>query len=260
MKKRIEWFCFVFLFVMACEPKGEEPQEVTLPVSIDGRGLLLPTVNTGDWQVSVDTFDVCVENFEFTQEGEAHVSVLRRISNFLVPELMAHPGHLGGGDVTGVLDGAWVIRFMEKTIPLGDATLLEGAYNGFNMNFCIAGESHGITDEQPIFGHNAAISGVGKNGSQSVRFELFVDIADDPVLFGGIFEEGIAPSMQPGLRLKPVLQDSIGGGSFFDGIDFGLLDDDGDGFVSIEKGSEAHNILMKALMDHPYWSVTAEKQ
>ncbi|MBN2340717.1 MAG: hypothetical protein JXX29_03870 [Deltaproteobacteria bacterium] len=245
-----------WLLWVGCEPSGEEPQEVALPMTFDASGLV-STTNVAGWQVTVTAFDVCVQNVEFTQEGEEHTSLLRSISNFVVPEVMAHPGHLAGGDVTGTLQGQWSVSFFGDSAPLGDAVLLEGEYNGFNMSFCVAGAEVGVAADAKVFGHHAFMAGIADNGTQQIQFELFVDVTDDPLMYGGVFEMDVTPDSERTLSLRPVMLDPYENDSFFEGVDFGALDEDNDGVVSIESGSAAHNILMKSLLNHDHWYVVA---
>ncbi|MBN2716392.1 MAG: hypothetical protein JXX14_11095 [Deltaproteobacteria bacterium] len=240
----------------ACEPTGDEPEAVTLNVVSRG-SQLVAVENAEGWQVTLDRFDVCVANLEFTQEGEAHASLLKRISDFLIPEAMAHPGHLAGGDVTGTLNGQWLISFLDAEQRLGDATLLEGDYNGVNLSYCVADATVGVTADNPVYGHHAYFSGVAQKGAATIQFTVQIDIVDTPKLWGGVFEMNVMSATTVTLALRPLTVDPFEGDTFFDGLDFGALDNDGDGVVAISAGIPAHNILMKTLMSHDHWSVVA---
>jgi hypothetical protein len=247
------------LCLAGCEPEGDEPAEVSLPVTFNGGGLT-PAVNDLGWQVTLNRFDVCVENMEFTQEGEAHASILKRVSDFFIPEAMAHPGHLAGGDVTGTLTGKWLIPFLGASRNLGLATLLEGDYNGVNLSFCVADETVGAAATSAIFGHQAMMSGTATNGISTVQFTAIIDIGDAPTMWGGVFELMVAESSSVQLVLHPFSVDPFEEDTFFDGLDFGALDDDGDGTVNLIAGMPAHNILMKSLLSHDHWSVISNNQ
>ena len=242
--------------LIACEPSGDEPEEILMQVVSQGNQLVSVT-NAEGWQVSLDAFDLCITNLEFTQEGEAHASLLKRISDFLIPEAMAHPGHLAAGDVTGTLNGRWLISFLNPPQSLGQATILEGTYNGLNLSYCAADASMGVAADNPVHGHHAYISGTAAKNSATIQFTAQIDIADDPKLWGGVFELDVTASTTSTLALRPLTVDPSEGDTFFDGLDFGVLDEDGDGKVALVAGMPAHNILMKTLLSHDHWSVVA---
>ena len=241
-------------FFIACEPSGNEPGEAIIPV-VSRSSQLVPVTNAEGWQVSLENFDVCVENLEFTQEGETHASLLKQISDFLIPEVMAHPGHMAGGDVTGTLNGQWLVSFLDAQQSLGDATLLEGDYNGLNLSYCVAGAAQGVAAADPVFGHHGFISGTAIKDDSTIHFSAQIDIADTPKLWGGVFEATISASATATLALRPLTIDPFEADTFFDGVDFGALDEDGDGVVALTAGMPAHNILMKTLLSHDHWSV-----
>jgi hypothetical protein len=57
------------------------------------------------------------------------------------------------------------------------------------------------------------------------------------------------------LGLELFTHDPIEGDTVFDGLDFAMLDDDGDHVIVIEPDTEAYNLLRRSTQAHDYYGV-----
>ena len=238
-----------------CDPEGEEPSPVSLPVVTDG-SQVVPCANAEGWTVEVASFRAAVRDLELTIEGETHASLLRRASELAVPSASAHPGHYAGGEVTGELPGDFVLDFVAGDgAPLGEAAALPGDYNGMNLYFRAATTADGLADGDPLVGHAAVISGTATKDATTVQFEAVLDVEDGTQMVGGPFELAVGAGTAATLGLALYTIDPSEGDTLFDGLDFGALDSDGDGDLAIAAGDEAHNVLMKTFVRHDHWGL-----
>lgn len=230
---------------------SEEAAQVTLEVVVDGTGLTLATNELG-WTVEVEAFELAVQDMEFTVEGEAHTSALERLERLLVAEAHAHPGHLAGGVVTGELPGLHRVDFTEDGASLGRATLLTGRYSGGNFGFGRS-EASGLPE---LVGHTAWIEGTATQGAVSIAFTALLDVDPSARLVGAPLELEVGPDTGVRLGLRVDLTDPIEGDTLFQKLDFGALDEDGDGVVAIRPGDAAHNTLRRTLQDHDHYEIS----
>jgi hypothetical protein len=245
----------------ACGPEGSEPALVSLAVVAAPDGIATCTNDLG-WQVVLDEARVAVADLEFTIEGEIHAArtapvVLRgarRLAALLVSAAHAHPGHQAGGEVTGTLDGDLLADLVHGA-DLGIATLLEGDYHGVNLAFRRAGAADGLAQGDPLAGHTAVLSGTATKGDATVTFQAVLDIEDGLRMVGGPFDLAVRPETAVTLRLTLFTIDPSENDTLFDGLDFGALDGDADGVVTIVSGQAAHNVLAKTLVRHDHWGV-----
>ena len=243
------------LIVGVCDPGGDEPASVSLPVVVDGDEIL-KCVNNEGWTVEVSVFRLAVRDLEFTIEGEIHAGLSGRISELLIPTARAHPGHFAGGDVIGELTGDFVLDLradMEQS--LGRADLLVGEYHGFNLYFRAAQESDGLDVNDPLLGHTAVIEGKATRGSDIVDFTAVLDVEDGTGMVGGPFTLDVTENTSSTLALRIHTIDPYENDTLFDGLDFLEIDDDHDGVALIEPGDEAHNVLAKTIVRHDHYSV-----
>ncbi len=243
------------LIVGVCDPGGDEPALISLPVVVDGDEIVA-CVNDEGWTVEVSTFRLAVRDLEFTVEGEIHAGLSGRISELLIPTALAHPGHLAGGEVTGELTGDFVLDLhagVEQS--LGRADLLVGEYHGFNLYFRAALESDGLDVNDPLLGHTAVIEGKATRGSDIVDFTAVLDVEDGTGMVGGPFTLDVTENTSSTLALRIHTIDPYENDTLFDGLDFLEIDDDHDGIALIEPGDEAHNVLAKTIVRHDHYSV-----
>jgi hypothetical protein len=249
---------FATLALGVCDPEGEEPAPVPLPVVADG-SQIAPCTNDEGWTIALDALRAAVQSLEFTIEGETHASLIERISDLAVPSATAHPGHYAGGEVTGELPGDFVIDFVAGDgAALGEASLLPGDYNGMNLYFRAATAADGLAEGDPLIGHTAVISGTATRDAATVQFEAVIDIDEGTQMVGGPFELVVEEGTSATLGLAAFTIDPSENDTLFDGLDFGALDADGDGLLAIAPGDEAHNVLSKTFVRHDHWGVTVQ--
>ncbi len=262
-KKFLSMFVVLVVLPLAaalCTPAGDEPVQVTLPVTASGSELRQPVTNAEGWTVTLSTFRLAIADIEFTIEGETHASLESRVGDWLIPSAHAHPGHYAGGEVTGELLGNFVLDLVGDDQPLGEGTLLTEDYNGANLHFRIADESDGLDADDPLLGHTAFIEGDASKGDQIVSFTVTIDVADGTEMVGAPFELTVTEETKGTIMLQVRTLDPSEGDTLFDGLDFGALDEDGDNIATIEPGSDAHNIFMKTLIRHDQYYAVFETQ
>ncbi len=252
-----------FASLPACSD-AEEARRVTVPVLTDGAGLT-PVTNDLGYSVELTSATIAVEDLKLTIAGEAHVSLLRRWSDAVVPLAHAHPGHYQGGEVTGELLGRFLLRFVPgETTVLGDATLLVGKYRSADMTLARAtDEDVGASD--PLLGHTALLSGTASRDDQELDFLLIVDSPSGRELVGIPFEHEVKEG-GPALVLRLLTRDPLEQDTLFDGIDFALLDVDADGEVVVEPAATdaptvaAYNRFRRTLQTHDHFRVETQQR
>ena len=257
--RKIRTIALMMLLTAAgvCTPSGDEPVEVSLPIvstPIDP-----PLVeNLEGWSVTLTSLTIAVRDLAFTIEGEAHARHQVDLFDWLVPSAHAHPGHLAGGDVTGELVGDFLLDFFAASLRLGEATLLGGHYHGMNFYFRRAGNEPGLDAADPIIGHTVHLTGQATRGTSTIVLEAVIDIDDATQMVGAPLDLDVDEETSATLALAFNLVDPVEGDTLFDGLDFGALDTDSDGVVTIAPGDPAHNILMKTLVRHDHFSVAVQ--
>ncbi|MCU0661213.1 MAG: hypothetical protein MUC50_02690 [Myxococcota bacterium] len=249
---------FVSLALGVCDPEATEPSPVSLPVVADNTHIE-PCTNAQGWTITVTALRVALENLELTIEGETHASLREHLRELAVPTAHAHPGHYAGGEVTGELPGKLLIDFMGgHGESLGAASLLPGNYNGMNLYLRTATAADGLTADDPLVGHTAVIAGTAEKSGTVVQFEALLDVNEGTQVVGGPFALAVDAQTSAKLGLALFTIDPSEKDTLFDGLDFGELDSDGDGAVSIAAGQTAHNLLMKTFIRHDHWGVTVQ--
>lgn len=247
------------VFAAACG--GSEAARITLPVVIDGNGVIAASNDLG-WSIALTQFRVATNDLQFTIRGEQHDGTASRaIRRFFVSDVYAHPGHLAGGVVTGELPGNFLLDFTSRSgNKLGDASLLVGAYHGFNLTFrrADAADFPGVVQPDPLLGHTADFAGKATKGAQQIQFTALVDIDDGTAMVGAPFDFVVDKSTTATIGVAAVVKDPYEPDTLFDGIDFGALDADGDGVVAIAPGEAAHNILRREIIVHDQWLGTTK--
>ena len=257
-KKTIVWTAILVLLPLAtalCTPEGDEPVQVTLPMAASGEGLEAVT-NAEGWTVAVSVFRLATADFEFTIEGETHASIdhcpWQEVLG--IRSAWAHPGHYAGGEVTGELLGNFILDLTDERQPLGDAVLLEEDYNGANLHFRIADDTDELDADDPLLGHTAYIEGEATKDDVTVAFTAIVDVEDGTEMVGAPFELTVTEETAGTIVWQVLTLDPSEGDTIFDGLDFGTLDEDGDGLLEIVPDSDAHNVFMKTLIRHDHYN------
>lgn len=261
MKKIAIWLCG-WVLLCGCMEEGKEAQKVILPVISDGSGMS-DFVNPDGYSVEIEHLAIAIANLEFTIRGETHeASVIKKIRNFLFPIAYAHPGHLAGGEVTGQLDGNFILcPTSGENHPLGDAVLLEGEYHGMNFTFRKATATDKSSPDDPIEGHTIYVSGKALRDGKTYDFSALVDIDEGTKMVGAPFTLNLDAS-EPDwtLAVRVLSRDpSSESDTLFDGIDFESLDEDRNGKIEILPGTDAHNILKRRFQVHDHYWVEPTK-
>lgn len=243
--------------LVACSAP-DEAKRVSVPVATDGAGLELVTNDWG-YEVELTRAAVVADNLQFALAGEAHTSLLRRLSDAVVPVAHAHPGHYRGGEVTGELPGHFVLSFAPgETETIGDATLLEGRYHSVNLTLADA-KSEDVGEDDPLLGHTAVLIGRASKGGHELQFQALIDAPDLRDIVGIPCDHRIDTSSRGALVLRLMPHDALEGDTLFDGIDFDALDADADQEVLIAPGVDAvvdaYNVLRRTLQTHDHFVV-----
>lgn len=245
----------LLLFVTACTA-SQEATRALLDVALDDGAIELSTNDLG-WTVELSEVRIAVTDVQFTILGEMHGEVAW-LPRWILGRAWAHPGHYAGGDVTGEMVGNYVLDWLgEPGKQLGTAEMLTGVYHGMNFTFRAADASDGLAADDPLLGHAAHFAGVASKDGEDIMFTIQADIDAGTQLVGAPFDDEIQESHQQTIFLQFLPQDRVEDVSLFDDIDFGALDDDGDGKVTIVPGDVAHNIFRRALQSHVHYDATA---
>lgn len=238
------------LMVAACGG-GREATELQLPVVSDATRIAPVTTDLG-YTVTITAARAAIRDLELTIEGEEHEvgAVARVIGAGELP----HPGHAGGGDVTGELRGELIVTWTDDGASLGTATLLTGRYQGLNFTFRRAGDSDGLAPGDPLVGHTFHIEATVTRDAVTWTADILLDMEPDTQLMGAPFAQEITDTSTEtiGLQLAPV--DPFENDTLFDGIDFAALDD-GSGAIVIAPGDTAHNQLRRLFGAHDHYFV-----
>lgn len=241
--------------VSSCTP-SQEAVRVQIPVVLDA-STIGDSTNSEGWTVSLSAARIAVTDLQFTIQGEMH-GATAWLGGLFVRRAWAHPGHAAGGEVTGELVGEFVLDWLaDDGATLGTADMLTGDYNGMNFTFRSAGDGDGLDAADPLLGHSAFFSGVARKGGEQVLFTATLDYNPGTRMIGAPFELTLAADTQATVALQLEPNDPIERRSMFDGLDFGALDDDGDGLVTIEPGSAAANAFRRTIYAHSHYVATS---
>lgn len=247
----------LLLLLTACAP-SQEATRVELDVTLDDAALETSTNDMG-WTVELSEARIAVTDVQFTILGEMHGAIASWVPSWILGRAWAHPGHYAGGDVTGEMTGDFILDWIgHPGMKLGTAEMLTGIYHGMNFTFRATGAVDELAADDPLMGHTAHFSGTAHKDALAINFTVQVDIDANAQLVGAPFDLELTADHQTGLRMQFLPQDHVEDASLFDGLDFGVLDDDGDGTVSIVPGDTAHNIFRRTLQSHVHYDVATE--
>lgn len=251
---------------IACGHPEEAPR-IRLPVVADPSATVAVTNDLG-YAVELTEARAIVENFTFTIAGEVHASSpWRSFADFLLPTAHAHPGHFHGGEVTGELRGRFVLQWLpESGAVLGEATLLPGIYRSANFTFAPAGIEDGLGPDDPLLGHTALLRGTAVREGVRIEFVAILDSPEWQELVGALFSFEVRAGRRERLGVRLATRDPLEGDSLFDGIDFVVLDMDGDGSLVIAEAAgepaviEAYHRLRRTFQTHDHFDIQLREQ
>lgn len=249
----------------ACGLDSEQAERVEMPVVVDASGTGDFT-NAEGYTIHITTWRVAFDNVEFTTGGEMHASLMRSLHDFFVPTAFAHPGHYAGGEITGEMDGRFVVDWLADGKSLGTATMLEGDYQGANFVFTRATIDDVVPDD-PLLGHTMQIAGTATKDGTTWTFSGLIDEEEGKRVVGlPIGDEFEAGSVTPHfvlhsgddatLGLQLVFVDPFEMDTAFDNLDFAAMDEDGDGDYVFMPGEIPYNLMVKQLQVHDIYWVT----
>lgn len=262
--------------VVACS-SPQEPVTVQLAVVADASAVDSVTTDLG-YQVELSEARMVIDGLQFTIAGEAHATSLwKRVSDFLIPNANAHPGHYQGGEVTGELRGRYVVDWLPgEDTKLGSATLIVGAYHSANFTFETASKNDDdLQSNDDLIGHTALLRGTATRAPTNedattelatIEFVALIDSPEGRQLVGAPFDYEVSEASKVRLGLALATEDPLEGDTLFDGLDFAALDSDGDGRVVIEAGSgegaalDAYNNLRRTFQTHDHFAIEASKK
>lgn len=238
-----------------CAFDSELADRAAVDVVVDGAAVVTTETDLG-YRVELSRCRVVIDTVEFTTDGEQHASLLGPAYDLLVPTAYAHPGHYGGGEVVGELPGRHVFDWRDDDRVLGQATLLDAEYTGANFSFGRA-QLEDVGPDDPILGHTFEIAGVASLEGERWEFTVLLDQDDGRRVVGLPLSLDVVPgSSEPGaLGLQLHVDDPFEDDSIFDGVDFAMLDDDGDHVVIVEPGTDAYNRLIRSTQSHDHYGV-----
>ncbi len=244
-----------------CGAPSEAPR-VTVPVTVDGTGVVPVTTDLG-YEVTLTSARIAFSGTVFTVAGEVHSASSEphwreRLASLFVSTAYAHPGHYQGGEVTGELPGTFVVDWLaDDGRTLGAATLIAGTYDAANFTFG-RGATPTLMEGDSLLGHTAIFTGTAVRDGVRTPFEVVLDSPEGRSLVGAPFEAEIMEGTTGPILLRLETVDAIENDTLFDGIDFRSLTAAPDGEVSIlpdgTENEEAYNRLLRAFQTHDHYA------
>lgn len=251
-----------------CNEPNEAPR-VELPVAVSADGVTTVTNDLG-YEIEVTEARMAFNSLGFTIAGELHTQLpWKRLTNAIISNAYAHPGHYSGGEVTGELPGEFVVDWLQEDgRQLGTATLLGGTYTGANFTFARGSSDH-LADDDPLIGHTAIFSGFATREGVSIPYNIVVNSPEGRVLVGaplttpdgtpGDFKATIDGSSSGTLRIQLDIEDPIEHHTLFDGIDFAELSPDANGVIHIAPDNaateDAYNLFRRTFQLSDFYIV-----
>jgi hypothetical protein len=240
--------CMSLLGLGAGCTDSEEAARVDLPVTTASSAFAPATTNLG-YVVSISEMQAAVSSIQFTIEGEMHQDIVTP------PGTIAHPGHSGGGEVTGELPGDFVLAWNgQPHDPLGTGTLLVGDYQGANFTFRAATAGDNVP---ALAGHAIHLAGTIAKDGTTKPFDLLIDVEADTAIVGALFDDVITEASTETLSIAFYPADPYENDTPFDDVDFFSLPTTAAGALEIRPGSETHNLIRRVITTHDHYGVTA---
>jgi hypothetical protein len=251
----------LLLALSACGT-SEEATRISLDLVADGRSVADSFTTDLGYEVTLSTARLALADIELTVAGEIHTSWTHRVTNWLVRPAFAHPGHLTAGEITGELQGRFVVDWLAgDRAVLGPATLLTGEYSAANFTFVRAETGDGVAASDPLTGHTALFAGEAAGAAGTVQFLLTIDSPEDRELVGAPFVANVAETTRAAIGLCFTPVDRLEGDTFLDGIDFVALDEDQDGTVILAEDNvpaavvDAYLLARRAFQTHDHFEL-----
>lgn len=246
----------------ACDFDSQIAPRVGIPVVVDSTGIVPTTTDLG-YVVELTRARTAIDTFEFTTDGEMHARrgvrhIGDKLYDVVIPTAYAHPGHDAGGEVVGELTGRFVVDWTADGSVVGDATMLEAHYTGANFTFAQAGNGDAVALDDPLVGHTFDLAGTATIDGQTWTFEALVEQDTDRRVIGLPLDLVVEGDGDVRLAVCMYTSDPREPDTIFDGIEFAALDDDGDGHVVLEPGTDAYNVLRRNLQVHDHYGVTSQ--
>ena len=251
----LRWVGVLVLVITAgCE--GTQPSVIVqLPLVADGSTLSPFTTDLG-YEVTLTRVRLAASGVRFTQGGEPHTSVLEDLRGLLVRPAHAHPGHYGGGEVTGERAGPFIVEWTPGSLQdLGTATLVTGEYHGANLPFRRVDDQDGLAVGDTLVGHSVHLVGQAVQEMVVLEFEAVLDVPVGGEVIGIAMDIEVLEDMAATLSFRLLPLSNVGT-TLLDGVDFKALELDGDGAVWIEPGQDVHNRIQRAFLKHDFYDMT----
>lgn len=242
-----------------CAFDSDLADRTTARIVVDGASVVTTDTDMG-YRVELSRCRVAIDTLELTTNGQLHASLLGPLWDLAVPDAYAHPGHEGGGEVVGELAGRHVFDWRDDGALVGEATLLAANYSGANFSFTRARLGDGIPADDPIIGHTFEIVGTATLDDERWEFTVLLDQDEGRRVVGLPLDLDVdgSPDEDIELGLQLLVDDPFEHDTIFDGIDFAMLDDDGDHVIVIEPDTEAYNRLRRNTQAHDHYGVVVQ--
>lgn len=238
---------------------------------VDPSGIVSFTNDRG-YRIRLTSARVVVKNIAFAVDGHAHdapqthADIQASLLSWIMPTAHAHPGHFEGGEVTGELQGRFVLDWLARNPTpqkVGTALLLLGNYTSANFVLGRGNEADSLDPQDPLLGHTAVISGVASKDGTALRFQALLDSAPGREVLGIPFELQVSAQTSAPLGFRLHTLGVIGDGSLFDGVDFAGLTLDKDGVAQItanhqnSTARQAYTRLRRRFQTHDQFDIQA---
>ncbi|MEM7158698.1 MAG: hypothetical protein AAF799_38005 [Myxococcota bacterium] len=239
-----------------CAFDSEVADRTAVDVVVDSSAIVTSETDMG-YRVELSRCRMAIDGVQFTTDGEQHATLMGPVMDLLIPTAHAHPGHYGGGEVVGELRERTVFDWRADGTMLGEAILLDAKYTGANFGFTRARVEDGVHPDDPIVGHTFQIEGTATLDGERWEFSVLLDQDEGRRVVGLPLSLDVDPSEDQALVLGLELRvdDPVEGDSLFDGVDFAMLDEDGDHVVVLEPGSDAYNRVRRNTQGHDHYGV-----
>ncbi len=243
-----------------CAFDSELADRTTARVVVDGASVVT-TDNDMGYRIELSSCRVAIDTIELTTDGQMHASLLGPAWDLMVPTAFAHPGHAGGGEIVGELAGRHVFDWRDDGALVGEAILLDATYSGANFSFTRARPEDGLAPGDPLIGHTFEIVGTATLDGERWDFTVLLDQDEGRRVVGLPLELDVDPSVDTDLELgiQLLVDDPVEEDTIFDGIDFAMLDEDGDHVIVIEPDTEAYNRLRRNTQAHDHYGVAVHQ-